>query len=164
MRVGERVVEVDRARASERVAIARVLEDAVERLAPSRARPRASAAAPGVVSTSRIDRRSPATASRATKPALDQTVDDRGDRRLGERQPFGEERRPLVARGDEREHAVLGEGQVAPAARSSERAASARARAARGRSASSTAGKDTEPLEARTIPTAGARDGQNRRR
>ena len=41
-------------------------------------------------------------------------------------------RRPLVARGDQGEHPVLGQRQVAAAARSSERAARARARAARG--------------------------------
>ena len=44
---------------------------------------------------------------------LDQPVDDGGDRGLGDREPLGHERRPLVAAGDQRQHAVLGERQVA---------------------------------------------------
>ena len=48
-----------------------------------------------------------------SEPALDETVDDGGDRGLGDREPLGDERRALVAGGDEGEHPVLGEGEVA---------------------------------------------------
>ena len=45
--------------------------------------------------------------------ALDEPVDGGGHGGLGERETFGDERRPLGAGRDEGEHAVLGEGEVA---------------------------------------------------
>ena len=47
------------------------------------------------------------------QPAVDQPIDDCGDRGLGDRQPFGQQRGAFVAGRDQREHPELGEGEVA---------------------------------------------------
>ena len=65
------------------------------------------------MTASRSDRRSPVDRFAGEQLALDEPVDRRGDGGLGEREAFGDERRPFGAGRDEREHAVLGEREVA---------------------------------------------------
>ena len=110
--VGDRVVEVAQ-RGEQRLGVARELEHLVEPFAHRALGARRNAAAPAAVTASRNDRRSPATASRVTSFRVDEPVDRRGHGRLGERETLGHERRALGAGRDEREHAVLGEGEVA---------------------------------------------------
>ena len=119
---------------------------------PSRARRRAAPSTPAVVE--REPDRAPVAGDRlraSTKPALDETVDDRGDRRLGDREPVGEQRRPLVARRDQGEHPELGEREVARRRGPLQRAGRERqgpGRPGAGRGRASHRDQDTEPLEA----------------
>ena len=104
------------------------------------------------MTSDRIERRSPCDRLAGEVPALDEAVDDRGDRRLGDREALGEQRRAFVAGGDQREDAVLGEREVAPARgplerprREGQRPGGAVELGIRHRT------QDTEPLEPRTI-------------
>ena len=65
------------------------------------------------------------------EPALDQAVDHRGDRGLGDREPAGEQRRSLVAGRHQGEHAVLGERQLVLGRRTLQRAGGQRQRPGR---------------------------------
>ena len=154
---GDRVVEIAQ-RGEQRVGVARVLDDLREPFAHGLlgcvqrgfARARHGQPERTTVTLDRLARE---------QLAFDEGVDGRGHRRLREGEAPGDERRPLRAGGDVREHPVLGEGEVAR--RVLERPGGQREPAHRpgpggfgrgGASGARHAGKDIEWLVSRTIP------------
>jgi xylulokinase len=148
----ERVVEIEE-RAEQRVSLAGVLEDPIQGLAHLLL----GCTKRGDTARSQRDPDRPAVAGDGfarDEAAVDQAVDDRGDRGLRDREPFGQQRGAFVSGGDQREHPELREGEIA-------RRRGALHGAGRERQGPSGSGKiggtfnharqGTEPLESRTI-------------